>query len=109
MTIGTTPETESWKKKRFCVTHDWNDAIIILKEINNNTELQRAWKKISSGGNETEISLDNFSHMQTVHVFLYCNCVEYSLGGAHIIEAADLELKTLRSDNGNVHENLAEK
>ena len=47
--------------------------------------------------------------MQTVHVFLYCNRVEHSLGGAHIIEAADLELKTLRSDNGDVHENLAEK
>ena len=66
-------------------------------------------KKISPGGNETEISVDNFSPVQAVHVFLYCNCVEYSLGGAHIIMAAGLEIATLRSDNGDVHENLAEK
>ena len=45
MTIGTTLETESWKKKCFCVTHDWNDAIIILKELNNKIEVQRAWNK----------------------------------------------------------------
>ena len=45
MTIGTTPETESWKKKCFSVTQDWNDAIIILKELNNKIEVQRAWNK----------------------------------------------------------------
>ena len=66
-------------------------------------------EKNKPSGNETEISVDNFSHMQAVYVFLYCNCAEYSLGGAHIIMAAGLEIATLRPDNGDVHENLAEK
>ena len=42
-------------------------------------------------------------------MFLYCNFAEYSLVGAHIIKAAGLEIATSRSDNVDVHENLAEK